>query len=306
MGLFHCPVGAAYYDDEDCIKCGLCLATTREEMVIASEKIRVYLKSNANKSSAMKKIAVCGKGGVGKSTTVMLLARGFQEFGYEVTVLDTDESNPGLFRMFGFENAPKPLLTLLERFSLETNDADAQWIKSDIINMRDIPLEYTVNKDGLKFLMVGKIEDPFQGCACTMADITRELMSKIDIGDKQVILIDMEAGVESFGRGVERNVDTVLVIVEPSFESMVLAEKIQYMATGMGINRVRVILNKVSSDQQRQKMIERLGQTNINVIGTVYYDKQISEASFDGRPPDDSTAQENVKEIINKILAEAS
>ena len=206
MGLIHCPVGAIFYDDDDCIHCGLCLATTNEEMVKASEKIREYMKANANTSSAVKKIAVAGKGGVGKSTTTMLLAKGFQELGYGVTVLDTDESNPGLFKMFGFEKAPKPLLTLLERFSLNQDDEDTQWIRSDVINTGDIPLEYTVNKDGLRFLMVGKIEDPFQGCACTMADITREIMSKISIDDKQVILVDMEAGVESFGRGVERNV----------------------------------------------------------------------------------------------------
>ena len=66
-------------------------------------------------------------------------------------------------------------------------------------------------------------------------------------------MVDMEAGVESFGRGVERNADTVLIIVEPSFESMALAGKIVYMSEGMGIYRVKAILNKVPSESMREK-----------------------------------------------------
>ena len=77
--------------------------------------------------------------------------------------------------------------------------------------------------------MVGKINDPFQGCACSLADVTRGLVARLSLMDNEILLIDMEAGVESFGRGVERSVDLVLSIVEPSFESMALAKKIVYL-----------------------------------------------------------------------------
>jgi CO dehydrogenase maturation factor len=116
----------------------------------------------------------------------------------------------------------------------------------------------------------------------------------------------MEAGVESFGRGVERSVDTILIIVEPSFESMALAEKIGYMAQGMGISRVRAVLNKVPSDNTRQRMIDKLNQRNIKTIGTVYYDPQISEAGFEGRAPGDSKAMEDMRGIIKQLLNEAA
>lgn len=304
MGIFHCPMGAAFYDDEDCIDCGMCLATTEVEMVEASKKIRAYLKSHAANKGPIKKIAVCGKGGVGKSTVVNLMANALRREGYSVLVLDTDESNPGLYRMFGFAEQPRPLIRLLSRFSAGQPEPNTEWITRDGIAIQDIPAEYILNQDGLKFLMVGKIEDPFQGCACSMADITRDLMGKLVIKDREVALVDMEAGVESFGRGVERSVDTILIIVEPSFESMALAEKIGYMAQGMGISRVWAILNKVPSDNTRQRMVDRLNQRNIKTIGTVYYDPQISEAGFEGRAPGDSKAMEDMRGIIKQLLNE--
>lgn len=305
MPEFHCPMGAEYYDDENCIYCRMCLANTEEEMVEASKRIRAYLKEHVANNSPIKKIAVCGKGGVGKSTVVNLIANVLIVEGYNVLVLDTDESNPGLYRMFGFTKQPKPLIRLLSRFSAGRAKPNTKWITRDKISIKDIPAEYILNRDGLKFLMVGKIEDPFQGCACTMADITRDLMGKLVLENKEVALIDMEAGVESFGRGVERNVDTVLMIVEPSFESMALAEKIGYMAEGMGISRVRAILNKVPSENTRQRMIEELNKKNIKIIGTIYYDPQVSEAGFEGRAPDDSKATDDVRDIIRRLLNEA-
>jgi len=305
MGIFHCPVGAAFYDDEDCIDCGMCTAETEEQMVEASKKIRIFLRANAPKPGPIKKVTVCGKGGVGKSSLTTLLARALRAEGYSLLVLDTDESNPGLFRMFGFESGPKPLMTMLSRFASGTPSPGTEWLMGDTINVEDIPSEFILNNDNLKFLMIGKIEDPFQGCACSMADIARDLMRKLTLKENEIVLVDMEAGVESFGRGVERNVDTVLIIVEPSFESMALAGKIGYMCEGMGIYRVRAILNKVPSEKIRQRMIEELDRKNIKVIGTVYYDPELSEAGFEGRPPGQSKAARDVEAIVKNLFNEA-
>lgn len=305
MGLFHCPMGAAYYDDDPCIDCGLCIAKTKEERIEASNKLRAYLKSHAPRQSAIKKIAVAGKGGVGKSTMVTLLANALREEGYQILVLDTDESNPGLYRMFGFQREPEKLMNLLGRFSQDSPKADGEWLKKDEIGVADIPDKYLAIHDCLKFLMVGKIEDPFQGCACSIAGITRDLMQKLVMNDKEVALVDMEAGIESFGRGVERGVDTVLVVVEPSFESMALAERVTYMAEGMGISRVKAILNKVTSEEIREKMAEELGKKEVKVIGTVYYDAKLNEAGFEGKPLGNSRATEDVKAIVKALLSEA-
>ena len=107
MGLFHCPMGAPFWGDDACIDCGLCSATSSEERVAASKKLRDYIRSHAVDKGAIKKIAVAGKGGTGKSSVVTLMANALREEGYTVLVLDTDESNPGLYRMFGFDKGPQ-------------------------------------------------------------------------------------------------------------------------------------------------------------------------------------------------------
>jgi CO dehydrogenase maturation factor len=303
MGLFHCPMGVAFYDDEGCILCEMCSATTEAEMVEASKKIRAYLRSVAPKDRPVKKIAVCGKGGVGKSTVVTLMADVLAGKGYRVLVLDTDESNPGLHRMFGFDAEPKPLITVLSRFAVGDDETtDTEWLRRESTGINDIPPEYILNRDGLKFMMIGKIEDPFQGCACSMSDMTRSLMEKLVLEDNEVVLIDMEAGVESFGRGMERGVDTILMIVEPSFESVVLAEKIAYMAEGMGISCARAILNKVPSEKVRQRMLEELEKKKISPIGTVYFNDEVNEAGFEGAALGDSKAKDDVRAIIDRLL----
>ena len=305
MGAFHCPMGAPFYDGDGCILCGLCIATTKEEMVEATKKIRNYLRSQVDRKSDFKKIAICGKGGTGKSTIVTLMADALREEGYGVLVIDTDESNPGLYRMLGFDKEPRPLMKLLSRFSLGEPEPETKWIIQDEISIQDIPPAYILENDSLKFMMVGKIEDPFQGCACSMADVTRDLVGKLILKDKEVVIMDAEAGIESFGRGVERNVDTVLMIVEPSFESVALAEKICYMADGIGVRMVRAILNKIPSEEIRGKLIEALAQRNISQIGTVHLDPAISEAGFEGKALGNSKAKEEIKEIIRRLLNEA-
>jgi CO dehydrogenase maturation factor len=298
-------MGAPFYDDEACIDCGMCSATTKEEMVEASKKIRAYLRSHTEKMEAIHKIAVTGKGGVGKSIVVTLLANALKRRGYSILILDTDESNPGLYRMFGFDKEPKPLMALLSRFSLGEPEPSNEWLKREQITIQDIPSEYILDLDGLKFLTVGKIVDPFQGCACSMADITRNLLTKLVVMDKELMLVDTEAGIESFGRGVERSVDTVLIVVEPSFESLALAEKIAYMAEGMGIGRVRAILNKVSSEQVRQRMIEELNRKNVKPIGTIYFDPHLSEAGLEGTALGDSKATLDMELITDLLLQES-
>jgi len=305
MGEFHCPMGAAFYDDDGCIDCGLCSAKTKEEMVEASKKIRQYLRSHAQKEGIPTKIAVCGKGGTGKSTIVTLMANVMREEGYRVLVVDTDESNPGLFRMFGFSKQPTPLMTLLDSFSSGEAKPETEWLTQDEIPIQGIPSEYILENDNLKFVMVGKIDDPFQGCACSMADVTRDLLAKLLIKDREVVLVDMEAGIESFGRGVERSVDTVLITVEPSFESLALAEKIGYMAEGIGVSRVRAILNKIPSEGVGSTIIEELKKKNIRFIGTVYYDLQVSEAGFKGEALGDSEAKQEMKKITRRLLDES-
>jgi CO dehydrogenase maturation factor len=308
MGLFHCPIGAAVYEDSECIRCGMCIAQTREELVAASKVLREYLKSHASaraKKFLIQKVVVCGKGGVGKSTISTLLSGCLVEYGYSLLVLDTDESNPGLFRNFGFNKEPRPLMSLLSRFSIGESEVNTEWLTREEIAFEDIPEEFVLQNNGLRFTMVGKIDDPFQGCACSMSDVTRDLMMKLSVKERQIVLVDQEAGVESFGRGMERGMDTAIIVVEPSYESIALAEKISYMAEGIGIPRIRAILNKVPSDQVEEKMIKTLIQKGIRYLGAIRLNAKVSEEGFEGIPLGESEARAQMRTITRLMLDEA-
>jgi CO dehydrogenase maturation factor len=306
MGIFHCPLGCAYYEDEPCIDCRLCLATNEEERVLASRRIRDYLRAHAEtRKGPSRKIAVCGKGGTGKTTAVALMAGAFRELGYSVLVIDLDESNPGLRRMLGFGREPKPLIAVMERLP-QGEKIKEGWFLREKLGVGDIPPEYLQSEDGLKFLMVGKIADPFQGCACSLADLARGFVQKLVLEKKEILLIDTEAGVESFGRGVERVADTVVIMAEPSAESLALAEKISYLADGIGVKKVRGIPNKIPSEKIGQRITAELANRNIKVLGVLFADDRISEASLEGISPSrDSNARMAMKGIVQRLLDES-
>ncbi|MGD0626408.1 MAG: P-loop NTPase [Thermodesulfobacteriota bacterium] len=305
MPAFHCPLGSAYYDDEPCIECGLCQARTAREMVEASKRMREYIRAQGERKNRSQKMAVCGKGGTGKSTLTALLAEVLRRKGYTLLVIDSDESNLGLPRLLGLDTPSTPLISLLERFSMGDRKPDACWLEASRISLESIPREFIVSAPRMKFLTIGKILDPFQGCACQMADLARDFVQKIYLGIKEIMLIDMEAGIESFGRGIERGVDTVLTIVEPSFDSLALAEKIRYMAEGIGIPAIQAILNKIPSPEIEEKLRGNLENKKMKVAGAVYLDPQISQAGFTGKKlPDNTEAAAQVKKIAAVILSE--
>jgi len=294
MGLFHCPLGAPYYDDDACIDCGLCYAKSSEDRVEASRKIREYMKAHAPRTSVLSKVAICGKGGSGKTTVVALLTLAFKEAGRRVIVIDADESNPGLGRMLGIEGEPKPLSDLFSE--------DGLFAERERFSMDDIPPGFVAAVDSVRFMAVGKILDPFQGCACSMAESARQIVEKLELKADEVLILDMEAGVESFGRGVERHADTILVVVEPSFESIVVAGRIAQMAQGMGIGRVGAILNKVASDATASRTTKELEKQGVKVLGIFNYSLELAEAAFEGTPVKDGVAVTEAGTIVSALM----
>ncbi len=308
MPAFHCPLGSVYYDDEPCIDCGLCLAQTESERVEAAKKMREYIRARgAGAPGRPQKIAVCGKGGAGKSTLVVLLARALRRKDYRLLVVDSDDSNPGLSRLLGLESPARPLSSLLERFAPGEGEPDASWLKAERISLESIPREFVSSAPGMKFLTAGKIIDPFQGCACSIADLARDFLQKLSLASGEITLMDMEAGVESFGRGVERGADTVLIAVEPSFDSLALAGKILYLAEGIGIRNTMAILNKVPSPRIESRMREELAKQEVRIAGAVSLDSRLRESALaGGKLPEGTEAETIVRKIVESIFLEVS
>jgi CO dehydrogenase maturation factor len=256
----------------------------------------------------VKKVAVCGKGGSGKSTVVALLAKSLRGRGYRVVVVDSDESNPGLYRMLGFEGRPTPLLELVGgkkkvfEALAESSESPKTVLAQEEIRTRDLPSEYVVEEDRIKLVCIGKILQSLEGCACPMGALSREFLKRLSLDEDEVCIIDMEAGVEHFGRGVETSVDSVLAVTEPSFDSLELAEKINSLAREVGMDSSWAILNKTPSEEVTSRLREELEARAVPVIGSIGYDSEVFQAGLEGRPVRDSEAGRDIEEILDRLL----
>ena len=247
----------------------------------------------------MRKIAVCGKGGSGKSMLVALMGGAFEELGYRVLIVDADESNPGLFRLLGFGRPPRPLIDLLGgkkgvRQSLSS--------LPEKLSPREIPEEFLISRGNLRLLAIGKIREALEGCACPMGAVSREFLGKVELGEDEVVLVDMEAGVEHFGRGVEANIDVLLALAEPSFESLEVACEAISLARDIGVRRAFAVLNKIPSEEVEAKLREELRRRGAEVLGAIHYDPAVFEACLEGRAPDQSCrAAEEARDIARRL-----
>jgi CO dehydrogenase maturation factor len=254
------------------------------------------------------KLSVCGKGGSGKSTIVALMAHALQKRGYRVLVVDSDESNPGLYRLLGLERRPQPLLELVggkkkvfQAFSEESH-SPASVLTQEEIRTRDLPSQYIVSQDHVSMVCVGKILQSLEGCACPMGALSREFLKRLCLQENEVALVDMEAGVEHFGRGVETSVDRVLAVTEASLDSLELAEKISTLADDVGITGVGAILNKITSEDMALRLREALAGRGIPVLGSIGYDPGILQSGFDGRPIHSPNAEAAIERVVDQLL----
>jgi CO dehydrogenase maturation factor len=259
------------------------------------------------------KISVCGKGGSGKSVIATLLAYEFKSRGYRVLVVDSDESNSGLFRMLGFTEPPIPLMEMVggkkglkdrmgRSSSAGKSETKAEILSLEKIRVSDIPPQYIKERDGLRLVNIGKILQALEGCACPMGVLSREFLGKLRLGKNEICIVDMEAGVEHFGRGVETSIDLVLVVVEPSFESLELAAKVKQLAVGSGVKNVRAIINKVSSTEMAGKLAAELVRRGVNIVGAIHANREIFEACMSGGSLETVIVGE-VKEIVSNLLS---
>ncbi len=247
------------------------------------------------------KISVCGKGGCGKSTLVTLLAKGAQARGLTVLVVDSDESNSGLFRMLGFEHPPIPLLELAGgKKNVQEKMKQPSLLNEMKIRIEDIPDPYIL--DGLCLVSIGKIHQALEGCACPMGVLCREFLKKILLKQNEIVIIDMEAGIEHFGRGIDTSTDTVLFVVDPTFESIALAEKVnQHLSENP--NKVMTVLNKIDSKLLADKLKAELNKRGLKSMNAIPYDPAIFEAGIEGYPLHPTIAMHPIDEILDLLLS---
>jgi len=234
------------------------------------------------------KILICGKGGSGKSTVASLLAKNLQERGYRVLVVDSDESNYGLSAQLGLKD-PVELMehlggknALRNRMGVKRSTGEKEPIFGESWTIDDIPPESVSKNGGLYLLQIGKVKHFGEGCACAMGGLSRDFLSRLQLGPKDIAIIDTEAGVEHLGRGIASGADLILGVIDPSYESIKLSEKISAMANEAQ-KPVYFILNKVTGSSA-DKVTEKIGKNRI--IGVVPFSEPVQEKGLNGEALD--------------------
>lgn len=286
------------------------------------------------------KIGIVGKGGAGKSTVTVLLARHLVEHGYDVCMIDADSANLGLHKALGADRAPVPLIDffggMVFRGGAVTCPVDDPTRLPDAqISISTLPRNYRVQPvPNLTLLTAGKLGEWGAGAGCDgpLSKIVRDLQVKRDGGDP-VSLVDFKAGFEDLARGVITGVDWVLVVVDPTQASIALADNVQNLVTDLFAGRLpathhlpsdelvqianevfrssrlkgfSVLLNKISSDTMKQFVKNALAAHGIHPIGTIPYDEHVSLAWLHGSAVDSDKGEEALQHIVRHLEQHAA
>jgi CO dehydrogenase maturation factor len=256
------------------------------------------------------KIAVSGKGGVGKTLVAGTLARLFAKDGYKVLAIDND-SAMNLSYTLGIDEETKnkivPISEMKEMIQERTNVPGAG---SGVYNINpevaDIPDRYKVKgPDGLELLVLGGIQEPATGCLCPENALIRTLLYNLFVKRDEVVIVDFEAGLEHLGRGTAKGIDVMLVVSEPSQKALDLSSKIIQLSKKLGIINIYLIANKLIDEQQLDVVNGLIKDWDVPLFHTIPYDTEIGKADLKAIPPldyaPDSIAIKSIENLFFKL-----
>ena len=245
-----------------------------------------HIRGKSTESIRMK-LAIVGKGGVGKTTLSAALARQLAAGGRPVVGVDADpDGNLAAALGVSEDRVPQPIAQMrdliLERTDAKDEGAGLMFKLNPKVD--DLPDRFSVDAGGVRLLVLGTVELGGKGCMCPEGAVLKSLMQHLLLRVTDDVILDMEAGLEHMGRASAGGVDAMVAVVEPGMRSVQTAQRTQKLAADIGIQRTFVVVNKISDQQQR----ERLGRCMDNqvIIGTLPFSAELARADLEGRSVD--------------------
>jgi CO dehydrogenase maturation factor len=251
------------------------------------------------------KIAISGKGGVGKTLLASLLSKAFAEAGYSVLAIDADP-DANLAANLGFPNPDKitPISELSDIIEERVGAKPGQSGSFFKLNPKvdDLPEKYSAKLDGIRLMVMGRIKRGGTGCYCPEGALLQALLSHLLLQRKDVIILDMEAGIEHLTRGTAQGVDILIIVVEPGRRSIETAQRIFELGNDLRIKKIAVVGNKIQSEEHKQFI--RSSLPGAQFLGFIPYDESIIDADLAKRSVTDSSlhAIKEVKKIFQALI----
>jgi CO dehydrogenase maturation factor len=231
----------------------------------------------------MPKIAITGKGGVGKTSFASLMAYTLIEQGQKVYAIDADP-NATLAHALGFpfELADQitPIVDMADLIEERTGARPGQYGKMFKLNPRvdDIPARFSVAHRGIHLLQMGTVRGAGTGCVCPENAVLKTLVTYLLLREQETVILDMVAGLEHLGRGTAGAVDVMFAVVEPGMRSIQTAKAIAELADGLGVRKYWVVGNKVRHERDATFIRGNLGE--LPMVGWLPFSEQAIEADM--------------------------
>jgi len=246
------------------------------------------------------KIAISGKGGVGKTLIAGGLALFFAKKGLRTMAIDAD-SSPNLALTLGLTpEETRKILPISENKGLI--DAKTSTGYGGVFRLSfsvdDIVREYSVETPfGVNLIVMGTVKSAGSGCACPANAVVRALLRHLVVERNEAVVLDMEAGVEHLGRGTTKNVDTMLIVADANMKALETAKHIHELASNAGVKQVFLVGNKIGNDAQKETIKDFAQKNGLKVLDFVPFDAQVVEAEMRGKTPLNHRESEAVRAI---------
>jgi CO dehydrogenase maturation factor len=255
----------------------------------------------AQKEEKMR-LAVSGKGGVGKTTIAGTLCRLIGRFHHPVLALDAD-SNPNLAICLGLPQESSGQLTAvptnLGEWRTDENDRAYVHITIPIPQLKE---QYGISApDNVTLLTMGNVDHAGVGCRCSAHAPARGIMGHFWQDEESVIVTDMEAGLEHMGRGTTEHADALLIVVEPYYRALEAGQRIQKLALDLGIPRIYAVANKIRTAEDQTAVKCYCERYDLPVLASVPYDEQLITAERNGRTILDTNPDNPFVQAINQL-----